>query len=123
MAPPDNRENSLMTTASACMRSFRKPTNASALAVSGQAAISAPPPEIDPLVHQIARQNHLVDFGCTIHKPRLARITINPFQRSISRIALGATQLNGGVDGFMQGLGDDDLGHRDFFSGEITGIQ
>ena len=67
-----------------------------------------------------AANHHLMDLACTIDKPSLTGIAINPFQNSVLAVAACAAQLNCRISRQMQGIGYLNFRHRDLWPGFFT---
>src|SRR5690606_4350625 len=85
--------------------------------------MSAPIPEIDAVVHEVARQHHTVHFRSTVDQPCLTGVAVDPLERSVTRIAAGAAQLDRRIDCLVQSIGNGHLCHRHLLAGEVAGVQ
>ena len=68
-------------------------------------------------------EHHLVHFGRAVDEPRLARVAVDPLERRVLRVAARAVQLDRGVDGLVQHVGDRDFRHRDFLAREVAAVE
>src|SRR3982751_1742831 len=83
----------------------------------------SPSPEVAALFHEVPREDLLVHFGRPIDEPGLPRVTVDPFERRILRVATGAAELDGGGGAEVQRLGHMDLGHRDLLAREVALVE
>ena len=104
-------------------RRARQPTGLKGRFAASNPVTGAPAPEIAAFLAQKTRQHHVVHFGSAVDQPRGARGAIDPFQNRVFGIAVGAIELDRGVGGFVQRVGDVHLGHRDFLAGAIAAIK
>ena len=74
--------------------------------MGGSAFAVAPFEEVGFFAAQEVGEHHAVNFAGAINQASLAGVAVDPFDRGVLGIAFGAHELQGGVGGFVQGVGD-----------------